>query len=166
MMRVDTATIRRWAEQIADVCMDGTEDAAYLDTLDGCVDALDVADALIEGIQSDEAHVAAITARIEDLERRRDRLKARAARGKAAALDLLDAIGKRKLERPAATISRREGALHTVIDDPTDVPTQLMRERVIREPDKAAIKRQLEAGETVPGARLERGPATLSVRGT
>lgn len=163
-MRIDTALIRRWAEIIAGECSDGTDDAAYLDSLDGFTDALDIADALIDSLQNDEELLIGISERIGALDARAARIKARATRTKQVTVELLDAMGVRKLERPAATISRREGSLHTVIDDPADVPTQLMRERVIREPDKGAIKRQIEAGETVPGARLERGPATLSIR--
>ncbi len=163
-MNVDMALIRRWAEHIAGECEDSVDDGAYLDTLDGVTDALDIADALIEAMQSDEALCAGIDARIAALKARQSRIRDRAARKKAVTLQLLDAMGVKKLERPLATISRREGSLSTVIDDPTEVPSQLMRERVIREPDKTAIKRQIEAGEHVPGARLERGPATLTVR--
>ena len=165
-MRVDLTTIRRWAEHIAGECEDGSADAAFLDTLDGETDALDVADALIDAIQSDEALAAGIEDRILILRARRERIKERASRTKSVAVELLDAIGVKKLERPAATISRREGSVSTVIDAPDEVPSQLMRERVTREPDKTAIKKQIEAGEHVPGARLERGPATLSVRAT
>ena len=164
-MRIDMGTIRRWAEHIAGEC-DGTDDPAYLDTLDGETDALDMADALIDAIQSDEDLVGSIEARILILRARRERIKERAARSKEVAVELLDAIGVKKLERPAATISRREGNVRTLVEDAAEIPTQLMRETIKREPDLTAIRKHIEAGEHIPGARLERGPATLMVRTT
>ena len=44
------------------------------------------------------------------------------------------------------------------------MPTQLCTVKTTTTPDKAAIKRQLEAGEHVPGAELARGDDTLILR--
>jgi len=42
------------------------------------------------------------------------------------------------------------------------VPTQLCK--IVRSPDKTAIKKLLEAGEVVPGAQLQRGADGVTVR--
>ena len=44
------------------------------------------------------------------------------------------------------------------------IPTDGAANRVRREPDKAAIRAQIEAGEDVPGAELVRGPNTTALR--
>jgi len=64
----------------------------------------------------------------------------------------LIAIGKRKLETPAFTLKLRKSERVHIEHEP-DIPSQLMR--VKKEPDKAAIKKQLKAGEHVPGAHIE-----------
>jgi hypothetical protein len=43
-----------------------------------------------------------------------------------------------------------------------EVPSQLCKTTVT--PDKAAIKKQLEAGEAVPGAALVMGAPSISIR--
>ena len=67
-----------------------------------------------------------------------------------------------KVERPLATVSRLKGRLSVHIIDAEAIPSQLCR--VVTSPDKTAIKKQLEAGEHVPGAVLEQGAPTISVR--
>ena len=75
---------------------------------------------------------------------------------------VLDATGEKKVERPGATLSRRPGSLSVSIDDERLIPSQLTKTKV--EPDKAAIKAQLQAGEDVPGASLQRGPDGITLR--
>lgn len=60
-------------------------------------------------------------------------------------------IGKRKLETPAFTLRvRKSKSVHIEVE--ADIPSQLMR--VKKEPDKVAIRKQIDAGEDVPGAEL------------
>lgn len=140
------------------------DEQAFLDTLEGETDALDVADALIDKMQSDAALAEAIKAREADLAGRRKRIEGRADACKASLGILLDAIGQAKLERPMATISRRPGSLSVLITDEASIPSQLCTIKTITAPDKAAIRAQIEAGEAVPGAALVRGEPTVAVR--
>jgi hypothetical protein len=56
----------------------------------------------------------------------------------------------------------RRGVNSVVIEDERQLPQGYFRtERVALKPE---IKKALEAGEAIPGARLERGPDGLSVR--
>jgi hypothetical protein len=50
------------------------------------------------------------------------------------------------------------------IDDDAAIPSQLLTVKTTTAPDKAAIKRQIEAGEHVPGAALVRGDDIVTVR--
>lgn len=161
-IRFDPRIVETIAADLRDMLGDDFDDATFLDTLDGETDALDIADKLIAAMQDADALAAAAKAQADALTARASRLKARSAAYKAQMLTLLQATGQKKLERPAATISRRAGSLSVQIVDAENVPTQLCR--ITRTPDKAAIKRQIDAGEDVPGARLERGPDGLTVR--
>jgi len=145
-----------------DGCPYRDDEDTFLDTLDGETDAMTILDREIEAEQADRATAAAIKARIADLNARADRLERRADAHRAAQKLVVQAIGLRKVERPLATLSLRSGGVSVQITDADAVPTQLCK--IVRSPDKAAIKSQIEAGESVPGAELVRGDETLSVR--
>jgi hypothetical protein len=49
-----------------------------------------------------------------------------------------------------------------VIEDEASIPSQLCK--VVKSPDKSAIKAALEQGEVVPGASLSAPSQTLTVR--
>lgn len=162
-MKIDLNLIRRWADEIS-TSDDRDNEAGFIDTLDGACDAAEVADWLIDGILSDEALTEAIKAQEALLKSRRDRIEARAKTKRRVAVELLEAAGLKKMERPRATISRLAGRIGVSITDEASIPSQLCVTKTITIPDKAAIKAQLEAGETVPGAELVRGHDSLSVR--
>lgn len=160
-MRADLNLIAAVAAELAPYRDD---DDTYLDTLDGETDVLDILDAEIAAMQADDALAEAILAQEKALKTRRERLEMRAGAHKRNLLMLLSHASLKKAERPLATVSIRPGSLSVRIVDEADIPTQLMREKVTRSPDKTAIKAQIEAGETVPGAELVRGENTVSVR--
>lgn len=162
-MNIDLATIRRMADLIAD-SDDRDSEAGFLDTLEGETDAMELADWLIAAVLSDEALAEAAKVQEAALRDRRGRIEARAASKRRAALDLLDAIGVRKLERPRATLSRLAGRVRVEITDEASLPSQLCTVKTVATPDKGAIKAHLEAGETVPGAQLTRGADSISLR--
>lgn len=140
------------------------DEETYLDTLDGETDALDLLDREIAAMQADEALSEAIKAREADLKVRRERIDMRADAHRKNLRLILNAMGVPKAERALATVSLRPGTLSVRIVDEAEIPSQLMREKVTRAPDKAAIKAALEAGETIPGAELARGDDVLMMR--
>lgn len=160
-IRADLALIERIAAILAPYRDD--EDL-FLTTLDGETDLLDLIDAQIEALHHDDALAEAIKARVADYKARADRIEMRAHARKLALKALLDAAGMRKVERPLATVSIRPGSLAVQIADEAEVPSQLMREKVTRAPDRAAIRAQIEAGADVPGCALVRGEDVVSVR--
>ncbi|RMD90726.1 MAG: hypothetical protein D6811_10165 [Alphaproteobacteria bacterium] len=161
-MRINTPLIEAVAEHIRNILGDEWDEQAFLDTLDGETDALDIADKLLRDLNDDRALAAACKALADEYAARAKRLEARQAAIKGAMLTLLDAAGVKKLERPGGTISRRAGSVHVRITDEDAVPSQLCK--VVKRPDKTAIRAHLEAGEDVPGAVLERSPDTVTVR--
>ena len=160
-MRADLNLISAIAAELAPYRDD--EDA-YLDTLDGETDVLDILDAEIAGLRDDEALAEAIKTQETELRARRSRIEMRAKAHKRNLRLLLSHAGLKKAERPVATVSLRPGSMSVRIVNETDIPTQLMRERITRSPDMIAIKAQIEAGVDVPGAEMTRGEDTISVR--
>jgi len=159
---IDLPTIRRMAEEIRAALGDDHDADTFLDTLDGETDAADIADNLLADMLGAEAMGEAIRGEIADLTARRNRFDARGEAIRVQLLALLDATGEKKMERPRATISRRAGMASVQITDEAAIPSQLCKTTVA--PDRSAIKAQLLAGETVPGAMIVTGKDSLSVR--
>jgi len=140
------------------------DEGAYADTLDGETSVMDLIDREIAAMQADEALAGAILAQISAMTARRNRLALRAEAHRKNIGLILRHADLRKAERPLATVSLRPGTVSVRIVDEAEIPSQLMREKVTRAPDKAAIKAQIEAGVDVPGATLDPGEETISVR--
>ena len=162
-MLIDLNTIRRLGDLIA-TTDDRDDEPGYLDTLEGETDAMDVADYLIREALRADALIEAAKAERAMLDMRTKRFEDRARAHRRAMLDLLDAAGVKKLERPRATISRRAGSMRVEIDHDATVPTQLCTVKTTMTPDKAATKAQIEAGVDVPGCVLVRGEDSVTVR--
>jgi hypothetical protein len=104
----------------------------------------------------------AIADRMESLRERSDRYGKKAETIRTLAFDLMQAANRPKVELPVATLSIRKGVSKVEIDDLTAIPQGFKRTEVI--PLKTELKKALEAGEAIPGARLQTGPDGLSVR--
>jgi MoxR-like ATPase len=140
------------------------DEEAFLDTLDGETDCLSFIDAQIDAMQQDAALAAATEARAADIAARAARIEHRSEARRGVILSVMKAMGVQKLERPLATVSVRPGSVSVHIENDDDIPTQLKRVKTTVSPDKTAIRKILDAGETVPGACLVTGDETLSVR--
>ena len=160
----DIPLIQRVAAELRDYLGEDFDDTAFLDTLDGETNALDVADKLIALALDADAMVSAILTQREALVMRAERKEAQSEAYRAQMLKLLDAMNVKKLERPRATISRRAGSQSVRIVDEASIPSQLCTVKTITSPDKAAIKASIAAGESVPGAEMVTGPDSLTVR--
>jgi len=161
-IRPDFKLIQLMAEEIRAALGDDFDAEAFLDTLDGETDAADIADRLLAELADAEAMAEAIRGQEADMKARRQRYDMRGEAFRRQLLNLLDAIGEKKIERPRATVSRRAGLPSVQITDEAAVPSQLCKTTVT--PDKAAIKAQLMAGETVPGAQIVVGDDGVTVR--
>lgn len=139
----------------------GDDDTAQADTIEGATEAMELLDALIEASQHVASLEAAARERAQRLAERARRLAEQDRGYRRAMASLLAAMDLKRVVRPCATLSVSPGKLSVRIDSPADVPSQL---RKPGEPDKAAIKAQLEAGVDVPGASLVRGDETLTMR--
>ena len=162
MKRIDPATIAAVAADLRNMLGDDFDDQTFWDSLDGETDAADILDRLIWMAQQDQHHIDALKEHEAALKLRRQRMEARVDANKAAMLSVLDAAGVAKVQRPCATLTRRNGSPSVVITDEDAVPSQLCQFRKV--PDKKAIKAQIDAGEAVPGAEIQIGPDGVTMR--
>jgi hypothetical protein len=152
--------IRETAQMIRDMLGDDFDAQTFTDTLDGETDVMDFIGKLIRAKTDADAMEAAMKEVAASYTARAKRFGAQSDAARKGIGQILDAMGERKVTHPLATISRTAPRLSLRITDERSIPSQLCK----LVPDNAAIKAQLEAGETVPGAVLEPGEAGLTVR--
>jgi hypothetical protein len=158
-MRLDVATIELVAEMLRDYSDDKI---LFWDTLDGETDVMDAVGRLVmEAVEADH-HAAAAKEMSKLYADRASRLQMKRRAVNDAIMTIMDVTGQDKIPHPLATISRRKGRSSVLIIDEKEIPTQLTK--TVRTADKTAIKKQLEAGEDVPGAWLDIGLDTVSMR--
>jgi len=97
-----------------------------------------------------------------ELKERRQRFEAKAETLRAIVKQAMQTLGLPKIEAPDLTATLTNTRPSVVIEDEAAIPSQLCK--VVRSPDKAAIKAALEQGEDVPGASLSAPSQTLTVR--
>lgn len=112
------------------------------------------------------ANAAAADGMIDDLTARRDRYRAHEDAYRTTLLQAMEALGLRYWSCVQATLSLAAGRPKVIIsDDAADrLPDALVAIRIVRTPDKAAIRAALEAGDTVEGASLSNATPVLQVR--
>lgn len=115
-------------------------------------------------VKTMEAEAEAIKAAMQAMEKREKALKNRADWLKGYALSAMKETGIDKIECPWFRVSVTKNPASVVVDTEVErLPPFYIREKLIREADKAAIKADLEAGKPVTGCRLEQG-YRLSIR--
>jgi hypothetical protein len=158
-MRLDTAHVRAVAE-LLEPYRDDLE--VFWDTLDGETDVMDAVGRLLEASVEAEAAVVAADAIIAKWQERKSALAARQQAIRASLKSIMMATGEKKIPHALGTVSLRAGSQSVVIHNPEEIPSQLCKVTVT--PDKAAIKKYLQAGEAVAGAELVTGEETISIR--
>lgn len=108
------------------------------------------------------AHAEGLNVYIKTLTERRDRLSRGADGLKGLLLKLMATAKLPTLPLPEATVSVTPGRSTVSIVDLDELPQGTFT--TVRQPDKAAIKALIDAGEDVPGAALVTGENTLTVR--
>ena len=158
-MLVDKQMIERIAEELAPYA-DDVE--AFWDTLDGETDVMDLVGTLLENIAKAESDNEAILSLIDKYHDRAKLIRNRKDKLKSTLQNILVATGQKKIPHALATVSMRKGGQSVKIVNDEEIPSQLCK--VVKIPDKAAIKNQLLAGENIDGAVLLQAPDTISIR--
>jgi len=110
---------------------------------------------------SDANSCADLANKIISRSQRHDR---RAQRIKDSIAMAMSFAGVEKLALPEATLTLSERKRGVVIADGSAIPDSFVKTETVRKIEKAAILKALTAGETVPGATLDNGGQTLTIR--
>lgn len=125
-------------------------------------DVINVLERLGRAARHAEGMAEAAAARIEEMQTRAARYKARAQSCRGAAFAIMQVMEIKKHEAPDMTISVRAGQQHVVVTDENAVPD--IYTRTERKIDKATILSALKSGLTVDGCVLSNGLPSLSLR--
>lgn len=118
---------------------------------------------IVRRIEDTKALVIGTKDRFEELKARKDRFEHRIDTLRELAFKIMSAAELAKLELPEATLSLRAGTQQLVGEaDPATLPDSLCK--ILRAPDRAAIKDALKTGQTIPGYELSNSPPSLSIR--
>ncbi len=139
------------------------DQALFQDLLEGeGGDNLAVIERLIEASIESDALADAAKLRLADLAERRARFERRSAAYRAVALQALESINLKRLEKPAWTASVANRPPKVVITDETALLPHFIRTKT--EPDKALIAAALKNGVTVDGAVLSNPERGITIR--
>jgi hypothetical protein len=152
--------IRRMADQIR--LLTGDDQDTFLDTLDGETDAMDILGKLIQERTECSIYEGSAKELAATYTARAKRLSAKQEALSITIGHLMDAMGQAKIQHPLATVSRTKPRKKVVVVDQHDIPSQLTTVTV--KPDMAAIKKQMDAGELVPGCEYQMGNSSVTVR--
>ena len=164
---MNTYELTNAARLLADEILHGVEgdperdaviDAQVLAWIDAAGDKGEAIAAVHRRLTTEAAHWRAEAARLTTLARRADRSAGLVAERATQLVQAAEAIGGEGARVGPLRLQRN--APSVVIDVPDALPPSMWR--VVREPNKAAIKAAIDAGNEIPGARLT---TTRSIRG-
>jgi hypothetical protein len=160
---IDAQVVRSRIEALKAAYPEIEEDAELLaDSIEGMTDFDRVLDRVVDAFLDTVSMKTSIAERASALKERGDRFDRKADAYRSLAHGLMEVAGKTLHVLPQATLSIRKGLTSVAVDDEQIVPQGFCR--IERVPIKAEIKKALEAGSEVPGARLVTGAPSLSVR--
>jgi Siphovirus Gp157 len=109
-----------------------------------------------------EAQSKAISGMIEKLRDRKTRLEVGADSLRAVALKAMQDAGRQSIKASDMSVSIGRGLPKIIITDETMIPSVFVR--IKREPDRTAIRNDLQAGNNVPGATLGNAADVMRIR--
>ena len=131
------------------------------DVIEGSTDAFEIMEKLVIERREAMANGEAMDKLAEDYAALSDRWTMRAESRRKLMGVVMDAVGLRKMQTPAGTVSVSPGRVSLALADDFTPPQGYARTKI--EPDKAAIKAALEAGEVMQGASLVTGKPIVKV---
>lgn len=162
-LQVDIAAFKaHWAGLLEAYPELAEDDELRADVLEGETELHELVKRLVNIRQDATAMAAAIKAIKQDNADRQARFERKADGASTLLKSLLIAAGVDKVTLPEATVSITKPRTTVEINDETALPQGFVEIR--RVPKKAEIKKALEAGEEIPGAKLALGEEGLMVR--
>lgn len=142
------------------------DDADLADTLEGISDLNEMIIRTIRGNDEDEALVAGLSVRLDELAERQARLKQRIEKRREVVANVMERAKLPKIVAPDFTLSLAHRARSVVIINEDQIPDafKVSSEPPAPRPDKKAIKTALEDGKPVPGCTLSNGGVSITIR--
>jgi hypothetical protein len=138
------------------------DDVLRLDMIEGETNALDLIDLLIAAEREALSLEEAVKILQERLAIRQARFANRRGAIRKYLMQLMEAAGLKKVERPAATVSIAAGRPKVVITDENELPDYFVR--IKKEPNKDAIAKAFKEGrKNIPGAALSNAEPVLRI---
>lgn len=138
------------------------DDALRADMLEGSTSAFDVLTRLVNIERDADSMAKAVANRIVELSARTARAEKRKEAMRVIMLRIMRGAGLSKASLVEATVSVGKGRDSVEIVDEEALPKAFVK--VVKTPDKTAIKAALDAGKKVRGAAIKTGEDVLTVR--
>lgn len=138
------------------------DESLKTDMLEGSTAAFDVLTRLVNIERDADSMAKAIANRVSELQARRQRAEKRKEATRVLMLRILKAAGIQKAPLIEATVSVGKGRDSVEILAEDQLPKAFIK--VVKTPDKTAIKAALDAGRKVRGATIKTGEDVLTVR--
>lgn len=132
------------------------------DTLEGNTRFNDIIDRLLGEMRDNETLAEAASQRIGKIRERQTRLTHRVQFYRSLIHRLMTTAGIRSVPLGEAKISVVNSPDKVIITDESAIPDAFCK--IIKEPNKTAIKNALKSGTMIPGATLSNGGTTIQVR--
>lgn len=152
---------REFADLLAAYPELAEDETLRADTIEGETNAYRILGRLVNIERDADSMSKAIAERARDLASRKARMDRRKEAMRSLMFRLMKAGGLSKVPLPEATVSITKKAATVEIVDEDALPDNVVR--IVRQPDKAAIKEALAVG-MVPGARMGEAGETITVR--
>lgn len=132
------------------------------DMFEAETDLHEVLSSLVSMQADDDAMVAAIKLRIDDLHARKARYERRKEGLRSLIQSVMDKAGLKSVPLPEATVSLSWRKPGPVVVDEAALPDGFVK--TIRKPDAAKIREAVASGQIPPGVALDNGKPVLTIR--
>jgi len=134
-----------------------------LDTLKGASDLKELLGAITRAYLDDRAFAAALKQRLDDMRIRLSRLELATSNKRDLIADVMGKAELRKVTEPDFTLSLRDVPRGLSVRDETEIPDTYWLAQPAKL-DRQAVLQDLRSDMSVPGAALNNGGKTISVR--
>jgi hypothetical protein len=152
---------------VANLKDQGAADDAELvaDSIEGETSLLEAIEAALAEIDEEEVHIVGLKAKEEAFAERRRKKEAKVERVKALIEQAMMVTEQFSMKLPTATLTLAKRAPSLIVTNEADIPVKfwIEQERPAPKLDKKALLAALK-DEQIPGASLDNGSVSLSVR--
>lgn len=133
------------------------------DTVEGETSLREMIRDMLANIGEREAQISGLETYIGDLSSRKDRFKRQIEHSRALICSAMDMAGIQKHEMDIGTIALSKVRPSLIVTNEAEIPTDFWK---ASDPklDRSALKKALDAGDTIPGATLSNGGQTITIR--